>query len=150
MNHEYVEQIRQYRLASCDITCNCNLRSRFCFNNFSQKNFNMTEEIFQNIFKIVRYLPEATGMDGKVFFPCLWEPSIHPHFLELLQLITDQFKSRVFFTSNFAKLYTDEMIEQLARVNVNHINIFIETLECDKYKLLTGGTDKNYENFLQI
>lgn len=148
MKYEYVPQIRQYRLASCDITCNCNLRCRFCFNDFSQKNFNMTEDIFQDIFRVVPYLPEATGMDGKGFyFSCLWEPSIHPRFLELLQMIPEKYRSRVFFTSNFAKPYTDEMIEQLARANVNHINISIETLDGDKYKQLTGGTEKNYENF---
>lgn len=34
-----VDYIHKYRLAACDITSNCNLRCKFCFNCFDQKIF---------------------------------------------------------------------------------------------------------------
>lgn len=148
MNPTKVELIKKYRLASCDITCNCNLRCKFCFNDFSQKNFNMTADIFRNVFQVVDFVPKADDVHGTGFyFSCLWEPSISPYFLELLQLISKEDGEKVFFTSNFAKKFKEEEIEQLAKTNIDHINISIETLERDKYKVLTGGTDFNYEIF---
>lgn len=142
------DKIRLYRLASCDITSNCNLRCKFCFNDFSQKNYNMTEDIFENAFKVAEYLPDIVDMNGNGFyFSCLWEPSINPGFMNLVQMLPSKYKERVFFTSNFAKKYDDEMFEILAKANIHHINISIETLEREKYKELTGGTDANYDIF---
>lgn len=142
------EKIRLYRLASCDITSNCNLRCKFCFNDFSQKNYNMTEDIFKNAFKVAEYLPDIVDMNGNGFyFSCLWEPSINPDFMNLIQILPERYKERVFFTSNFAKKYDDEMFEILAKANLHHINISIETLNRERYKELTGGTDANYDIF---
>ncbi len=148
MDAKRVERIKKYRLASCDITSNCNLRCKFCFNNFSQKNFNMTADIFDNIFKVIDFVPKADDVHGTGFyFSCLWEPSISPYFIELLQRISKENGEKVFFTSNFAKKFQEDEIEELAKINIDHINISIETLDRDKYKVLTGGTDFNYEIF---
>lgn len=143
-------ELRHYLRASCDTTRSCNLRCKFCFNDFSVKPFHMTPEIFADMLKIVKYVPGAEAMDGQGFyFSCLWEPSLNPNYIKLLQMIPAEDKHKIFFTSNFARKFDLETIEALAKANVEYINISIESFERERYKKLTGGSDFNYEMFME-
>lgn len=140
--------IRKYRLAACDITSNCNLRCKFCFNDFGNKNINMTKDILTNALKVLPYVEDTDFVNGTGFyFSCLWEPTIHPEFIDMLEMLPKEGKEKIFFTSNFAKKMDRQFFERLSKCNLHHINISIETLNQDRYKAITGGGEVLFENF---
>lgn len=144
------KMLRHYLRASCDTTRSCNLRCKFCFNDFSKPAFQMTPAIFSDMLKIVKYVPGAENMDGQGFYySCLWEPSLNPDYITLLKMIPPEYKHKIFFTSNFARKFDEETIREIAKANVEYINISIETFDRETYKKLTGGTDFNYEMFME-
>jgi MoaA/NifB/PqqE/SkfB family radical SAM enzyme len=90
--------------------------------------------------KIVHILPLTREYDGScgLFFSCLYEPTIHPRFIELIKLLPVQYKNSCFFTTNLVKHISDDDIRELALANVAHINISLETFDNEKYKTLTS------------
>lgn len=142
------DYVRKYRLVACDITSNCNLRCKFCFNHFDQKNVNMTAEVLDQMLKVLPYVSDTSYDNNSGFyFSCLGEPSIHPNFIERLEQIQALGKEKIFFTTNFAKAQDDVFFERLRKCNIHHMNVSIETLSKDRYQNITKGTEMFFENF---
>lgn len=113
----------RYGCIFADITSNCNLRCWFCVNDFNtiKGNTNMTYEMFT---KLIDIMPLAA--DGMFFISCGFEPTIHPHFGQLLTAIPKEQKSKCFFTTNLTLPLSQEMLEIWANSNINNINISID------------------------
>jgi MoaA/NifB/PqqE/SkfB family radical SAM enzyme len=90
---------------------------------------------------------QSIPFSEKFLFSCLYEPTIHPQFFELLDILPVRYKNKIFFTTNLVKYLSDDELEKLACSKVDHINVSLETFDRDKYKILTS-TDKSffYEN----
>ncbi len=126
-----------YDFIACDITSNCNLRCPFCLNDFRQISGNnfMTREIFEKILPLFNLIKN----DGFFYFSCLFEPTIHPDFAGLLNLIPQDQRKKVFFTTNLAKKLSEDTICQLSQSNIHHINISLDSLKPEVFEDLRRG-----------
>lgn len=102
---------KQYSFISADITSNCNLRCPYCVNDWGSIKGNtfMTKETFE---KAIALLPLIKD-DGCFRFSCIFEPTIHPEFTELLRMIPEKDRKKVFFTTNLAKRLSDDVFREL-------------------------------------
>lgn len=132
-----------YDFISLDITSNCNLRCPFCSNNFKNisGNVNMTKETFA---KVIEILPLAR--DNRFMFSCLFEPTINPDFVQLLEMIPKEGKNKVFYTTNLSIKQSHVTFSALAKTNINHINISLDSLNPITYESLRKGA--KFENFI--
>ena len=128
---------KNYDLIACDITSNCNLRCPFCVNDFRQISGNnfMPCETFKKILPLFKLIKD----DGFFYFSCLFEPTIHPDFIRLLNLIPHDQRKKVFFTTNLAKKLTDDTLYQLSQSSIHHINISLDSLEPEMFESLRRG-----------
>lgn len=129
------EKRGQFRLINADITGMCNLRCRFCFNDFAKADRAfMSIEQFEAITALLDQVP-----DERFFVSCLYEPTLHPRFAELLSLLPNLGRKKAFFTTNLARVLEDATLLAISRANVAHINISIETLRPNIYQYLCGS-----------
>jgi MoaA/NifB/PqqE/SkfB family radical SAM enzyme len=121
---------------SADITSNCNLRCPFCVNDWRsiRGNTNISEETFS---KIIELIPLA--MTGTFLLSCLFEPTIHPDFVRLIQRIPSSGRSKVFFTTNLARRLPKETFQALSESNIRHICISVESLRPTVYEEMRRG-----------
>lgn len=107
-----------------DITYNCNIRCRFCVNDWSQikGNTNMSIKTFAKLIEVMPFLS-----NNGFYISCNFEPLIHPHFLELLEMLPVSGRVKCLFTTNLTKRLSDNDIERLSKVNVNHIQISLDS-----------------------
>lgn len=97
-----------------DTNNTCNLRCRFCFNEFEKKPVYMTEDIFRKILPVIPMTrPVGPGGTG-VYLSCLYEPTLSPHFFDFLKMLPEEGREKVFFTSNFCRPWTDEQLNLVA------------------------------------
>jgi MoaA/NifB/PqqE/SkfB family radical SAM enzyme len=124
----------KYDFISSDITSNCNLRCPFCFNDYTgiKGNTFMSRETFKKVLSLLPLLKEG----GYFYFSCLFEPTLHPNFIELLSMIPAEERKKVFFTTNLAKKLSDESLHKLSMINISHINISLDSLIPEKFELL--------------
>jgi MoaA/NifB/PqqE/SkfB family radical SAM enzyme len=82
----------------------------------------MTKETFK---KLIELMPFAN--DGEFFLSCRYEPTIHPHFIDLMEMLPEELKSKTILTTNLSKRMSMEDIERLANSNLGYINISLDT-----------------------
>ena len=116
-----------------DITNVCNLRCPFCYNDW--KNLKGTKPVFmtkENFKKIIDIIPLAKN--GKFHFSCQFEVTLHKEFVDFLEMIPDHLKKQVMFTTNLSTKISDDVINQLSKLDINYINISIESFEPHIYE----------------
>lgn len=101
----------------------------------------MTKDILLDALKVLPYVENTDFINGTGFyFSCLWEPTIPPpNFIDMLEMLPNEGKEKIFFTSNLAKKQDVDFFERLSKCNLHHINISIETMKPDRYQAITGG-----------
>ncbi|MCP1194472.1 radical SAM protein [Acetobacter senegalensis] len=119
-----------------DIVNNCNLRCPFCLYDYSgvRRTNVMTRETLEAALRLMPYTK-----DGEFWFSCLHEPSLHPDFLSFLNLIPNEMRNKVFFTSNIARRMPASYFQGLARSGIDHINISIESRTPEIYERMRKG-----------
>lgn len=129
-------QIVYYDFVAVDITNNCNLRCPFCVNDFSKvKATQFMDDI--TFKKIIQLLPMVA--DGKFFLSCLYEPTLHPRFIEIINAIPSEYRKKVFFTTNLSKTLSDETIKSLSKSNIHHINISLDSFDSSVFEQIRKG-----------
>ncbi|MCU0292137.1 MAG: radical SAM protein [Thermoanaerobaculaceae bacterium] len=126
---------RPIEFMALDITNTCNLRCPFCFNDFAAvgpRAF-MSRQTFE---KALALLPLVSG---RVFFSCLFEPTIHPAFVDLLEMIPPKLQPKVFFTTNLAAPLDDEALCRLSRLRLAFINVSVDSFDPAVYPVLRRG-----------
>lgn len=138
-----------FDVISCDTTSNCNIRCKFCFNDWKRigPNINMSKEIF---LKLIELLPLAR--ENSFFLSCLYEPFINKDFVDYLSFIPDIYREKCFFTTNLTTPLSKEQIEKLSIANVDHINISLESLNENTYNSLCEHSNYNifYNNLTRL
>lgn len=134
----------RFRSLACDITNHCNNRCVFCFNWWDKPA--LMEE---NIFKIIINHMYDYVKDW-ILISCLFEPTLHPHFLDFMEYIPKNKKDKIFFTSNISRKFSDGYFYRMAQCNFHHINISLETLDENKYKFITKNSQGNFYRNLKM
>ena len=118
---------------AADIVNNCNLRCPFCLVDYSRitKTQLMQEETFR---KLMQLLPGVPA--GQFYISCLHEPTLHPRLNELLEMIPEDGRHKVFFTTNLARPLKRTDFEAWARSGLHHINVSLDTLDPDRFAFL--------------
>lgn len=126
----------RYGFISVDITSNCNLRCPFCLNDFAKnkKNILMTEACFD---KVLKLLPLVYA--NNFFTSCLYEPFLHPRFVDFLEKIPAAMRQRAFFTTNLTLPIPDESFKRLSRLHLSYINISLDSLNPGIYESIRQG-----------
>ncbi|MCG2737628.1 MAG: class I SAM-dependent methyltransferase [Candidatus Methanoperedenaceae archaeon] len=141
-------KLEKYELIAADITNNCNLRCTFCFNDFSkQKTSFMSETTYEKILSLLTLVD-----DGRFYISCLYEPTIHPQFIQFLEKIPKNLRKKVFFTTNLTTEISDEVIERLSHIDIHHINISIDSFNPIVFERLRKGAkfDRFIENLERL
>lgn len=120
-------------LVAADIVDNCNLRCPFCLYDYSSvtKTHLMTEATFRKLVTLARVVP-----DGQFYISCLHEPTLHPRLNDLLAMIPEDVRGKVFFTTNLARPLKDADFEAWARSGLHHINVSLDTLVPERFAVL--------------
>lgn len=139
-----VYSAKKYTQFALDTTNYCNARCVFCFNEWSPKRSNLTKGLFVKAIKVMPIVE-----DERFYFSCLYEPTLNPDFIDLLEMIPPKFRKKVFLTTNLVKYIPDEIIHRIAKVNINHINISLETFDSELYNKLTGTQNSHFFDNLE-
>lgn len=141
-----------YDAMNLDINNTCNLRCRFCFNAFAEEPCYMSEEVFKKVLSLFPLIRPITKGGAGIFFSCIYEPTMSPHFLKFLTLIPREGRKGVFFTSNFCKPVTEEEFQIIFSANLHHINISVETFQAQRYQELCSSIqfDSFYQNMERL
>jgi len=120
-----------YRNISHDITSNCNIRCRFCFNRWYEigPNVNMTPELFEKVLPLLMLVREEC-----FYFSCLYEPTLNKDMEKLIRMIPSEQRKKCFFTTNLAVRMPDSLIDFLSSSGLHHINISMESLDRVTYE----------------
>src|SRR3546814_1801849 len=77
--------------------------------------------------------------DGSFFISCLHEATLHPRLYDFIDMIPDQLRKKVFFTSNLCKPLKDTAIERMACSYIHHLNVSMDSLDSDLFSALRKG-----------
>lgn len=135
------KDFEKYEFIAADITNNCNLRCQFCFNEFEGDNVFMHGQTYEKVLELLPLVDE-----GNFYISCLYEPTIHPHFIQFLEKIPEKYLKKVFFTTNLATKISNKTIESLSQINLHHINISIDSFNQTVFENLRKGA--NYNRFI--
>ncbi len=125
----------------CDKTNICNLRCPFCYNDYGRinKTVFMDKETFRKVLTLIPL--------GRAFlFSCVYEPTLHPDFIGLLEMIPEDLRDRVFLTTNLTTRLSDETLEKLSKIKLNHINISLDSFDKSLYEKMRKGA--KFERFM--
>jgi hypothetical protein len=120
-------------MVAADIVDNCNLRCPFCLYDYSSvtRTHLMSEATFKKLVGLARAVPA-----GQFYISCLHEPTLHPRLNDLLALIPEDVRHKVFFTTNLARPLKDADFEAWARSGLHHINVSIDSLVPERFATL--------------
>jgi MoaA/NifB/PqqE/SkfB family radical SAM enzyme len=132
-----------FEFIAADLTGNCNLRCPFCINDFAHtpQKAPIERRPFRKLLRLLPLVP-----DGKFFLSCLYEPLIHPRFLDLMEMIPKRFRKKAFFTTNLCVPLDDEQVRRMAESGLNYINISVDSFRPELYERLRRGA--RFEVFL--
>ena len=91
----------------------------------------------QTLAKAMTLLPLVD--DGKFMFSCAFEPTLHPHFIDLLKKIPGQYRKKVFFTTNLTTKLSDDFLRELSETDIHHINISLDSFNPVLFERLRKG-----------
>ena len=119
-----------------DIVNNCNLRCPFC--TFDYEGVRTTKFMPDDTFAAaLRLLPYVT--EGNFWLSCLHEATIHPELLRFIDMVPQEHRDRLMYTTNLAKRMPDAYFAQLGDSGMHHLNISVESLDPPVYERLRKG-----------
>lgn len=120
-------------MVAADIVDNCNLRCPFCVYDYSgvTKTHLMPEATFRKLVALARVVPA-----GQFYISCLHEPTLHPRLNDLLGMIPDGVRHKIFFTTNLARPLKDADFDAWARSGLHHINVSLDSLVPERFAVL--------------
>ena len=134
-----------FNAINMDINNKCNQRCRFCFSSFEDDSINMDLNTFSHMLDVIPFVKDYAGGGYGFYFSCIYEPTIHPQFLEFLEMLPIEAKNKCFFTTNLVRPMDKEFINSMISTNVGLINISIETFDADKFEYITNN--KQFDSF---
>ncbi len=119
-----------------DIVNNCNLRCPFCvydYANTTRTEF-MSDATFEAALRLIPYVG-----DSNFWLSCLHEATLHPKLLTFIERVPQEYRHKLFFTTNLAKRMPQDYFDRLAGSGMRFINISIESLDPAVYERMRRG-----------
>lgn len=135
MRPNCIRDAYKFRRMLGDMTGLCNLRCRFCSSDFRQASRAVMP------LPLARSLPRLLDLvpDACFYLSFFYEPTLHPHFGEILAALPPLARQKAVFSTNMACDMDEAAIRALAAAPVRHISISLHTLRPDIYASLCGG-----------
>ncbi|HVU36564.1 MAG TPA: radical SAM protein [Opitutaceae bacterium] len=129
-------------LVAGDIVNNCNLRCPFCIVDYSSVRGLklMTEETFRRMFDLMADVPP-----GQFWLSCLHEPTMHPRFVEFIEMVPEPLRNRISFTTNLARRFPAGYLQRLVATGVHSIRVSFDSRDPALFAELRKGA--KYEIF---
>lgn len=125
----------KFRRILGDMTGLCNLRCRFCSTDFRHAARNvMPLPVARSLRRLLDLVPEEC-----FYLSFFFEPTLHPHFSEILTSLGSAGREQVIFSTNMACDMDDDAIQALAAAPVKRIILSLHTLRSDVYASLCSG-----------
>lgn len=125
----------KFRRILGDMTGLCNLRCRFCSTDFRQAGRTvMPLPVARSLRRLLDLVPEEC-----FYLSFFFEPTLHPHFAEILASLGSEGREKVIFSTNMACDMDDAAIRALAAAPVKRIILSLHTLRPDVYTSLCSG-----------
>jgi MoaA/NifB/PqqE/SkfB family radical SAM enzyme len=138
----WIRQGAEFGIVAGDIVNNCNLRCPFCIVDYSKvAGLKLMSE------KTLRKALELAPMtrDGHFWLSCLHEPTLHPRFVDFIEMVPENLRKKVSFTTNLCNKLSDETLERLANSNIHNIRVSFDSTNPEVFaKLRQNG---RYEVF---
>lgn len=128
-----------------DINNKCNQRCRFCFSSFKDDSVNMDLKTYSHVLEVIPLVKDYAGGGYGFYFSCIYEPTIHPQFLDYLSMLPPEAKKKCFFTTNLVRPMDENFIKTMLSSNVGLINISIETFDSERFEYITQN--KQFDHF---
>ena len=119
-----------------DIVDNCNLRCPFCL--YDYEGVNRTNLMTPATYAAALRLLPFVG-PGQFWLSCLHEPTLHPQFAAMIDAVPQQFREKIFYTTNLAKRMPAAYYATLAASRISHLNVSIESRDPALYERLRKG-----------
>ena len=119
-----------------DIVNNCNLRCPFCVFDYANTRATklMTDETFDAALRLIPYVT-----DGNFWLSCLHEATLHPRLTEFVGRVPQEYRRKLFYTTNLAKPMKPDYFAFLANSGMHHINVSVESLDPVVYEKMRKG-----------
>jgi molybdenum cofactor biosynthesis enzyme MoaA len=119
-----------------DLVDNCNLRCPFCLVDHTvvHRTNMMSEETFRSALRLIPYVSP-----GNFWLSCGHEPTLHPRLLDFISMVPDEYRDKLFYTTNLAKPMPRDYFAALAESGMHHINVSLESLDAALYERMRKG-----------
>ena len=116
-----------------ELTSNCNLKCSFCPRESIERNYkNMPSDV-------MNLLPDWLPENSNVMFAGMGEPFLNDHIFDIINKIANN--QRIIGVTTNGHLINKDMIDRLFDSKLNFLQISINELENNKYKIISGGKD---------
>jgi len=123
----------------------CNFKCKFCMNKNIRHPVIMSFDLFK---KIIDDLEEFPNVIKTIRLYGFGEPLLNKHFCDMVQYAKNSKKVINVDTTTNASLLTFELSKKLIESNIDRINISIEAVTTDKYKIFTNNQNVSFENIV--
>jgi MoaA/NifB/PqqE/SkfB family radical SAM enzyme len=134
-----------------DVTNNCNLRCPFCTNGQTWSAASSARMSSENLKKYCGLAP-LLYEGSPLLLSCRMEPFLHPRFIDLIEEIPSEIRSRSMFTTNLTVRQMGRVVERLLKSGIGYFNISIDSLNEDTFDELrkNGRFDFYIDNMKKL
>jgi uncharacterized Fe-S cluster-containing radical SAM superfamily protein len=123
-------------IVAADVVNNCNLRCPFCITDYERiKGLRLMTRA--TIERSIPLMPVVE--DGGFWLSCMHEPTLHPGFADFVELVPDDLRRKISFTTNLCRRVPPETLQRLARSGVHSIRVSLDSLQPDRFERLRKG-----------
>ena len=120
-----IRDVYKFRRILGDMTGLCNLRCRFCSTDFRQAGRSVLPlPVARSLRRLLDLVPEEC-----FYLSFFFEPTLHPHFSEILASLGSEGREKAIFSTNMACDMDDDAIQALAAAPVKRRALSIALLQ---------------------
>lgn len=133
------QDIMSFRRLAIEVTTKCNLNCLWCYRRDPNYKFILNKNI--SVEKLKEFVKNTKGEFRIVHLGGLGEPTLHPHFLDIIEL-SKNLSEKIKVTTN-GTLLTKRLINEMIKRELTHIEISIDAFTEEKNREFRGSDLKD-------